>query len=265
MSTSTVTNGSTKEGKTEESASAHITEFIPDPDDFIGSSSSSSSSSFQDAPSAPSSNSSNFTESYAEEQMVRRVLFYKNPFDVLDVANNVSIDDIHKVYKKLALILHPDKCKHPKAEAAFSNLNKAYTTIQDEEARKRYTEISSKARELPIKDLEKDKRKLKEAMFEYEVKMKTHRFLVEYEEYARKAEQFRVKNDRFVKDEEQKKKDLQRNKKKKRNNGKREEQKEWTVGEIFNKQKERREKEALVLSNLQSSSCSKNELLNSPY
>jgi len=31
------------------------------------------------------------------------------------------MEDIQKKYKKVALLIHPDKCKHPKATEAFAS------------------------------------------------------------------------------------------------------------------------------------------------
>ncbi|CAI9779742.1 unnamed protein product [Fraxinus pennsylvanica] len=50
---------------------------------------------------------------------------------VLGVAENAGVDSIRKQYHKLALQLHPDKNKHPKAESAFKLVSEAYFCLSD--------------------------------------------------------------------------------------------------------------------------------------
>ncbi|KAI4346274.1 hypothetical protein L6164_013340 [Bauhinia variegata] len=50
---------------------------------------------------------------------------------ILGVEENAGIDSIRKRYHKLALQLHPDKNKHPKAEIAFKLVSEAYTCLSD--------------------------------------------------------------------------------------------------------------------------------------
>ncbi|GAB4843064.1 hypothetical protein Ancab_013043 [Ancistrocladus abbreviatus] len=54
---------------------------------------------------------------------------------VLQVKEDASIDAIRKQYRKLALLLHPDKNKHPKAEIAFKLVSQAYTCLSDQAKR----------------------------------------------------------------------------------------------------------------------------------
>ncbi|KAK9076063.1 hypothetical protein SSX86_004396 [Deinandra increscens subsp. villosa] len=62
-----------------------------------------------------------------------------NPFIdwyiLLQVEDNVSPDIIRKKYHKYALLLHPDKNKHPKAEFAFKLVSEAYACLSDEAKR----------------------------------------------------------------------------------------------------------------------------------
>jgi len=43
-----------------------------------------------------------------------------------------------KKYRMLSILLHPDKCKLPKAAEAFTVLDKAYKTLQDPEKRRTF-------------------------------------------------------------------------------------------------------------------------------
>ncbi|OJD09693.1 hypothetical protein ACJ73_10142, partial [Blastomyces percursus] len=59
------------------------------------------------------------------EQAVEVVLHASptNPYEILGVPDPSEMEDIQKAYKHLALLLHPDKNKHQRAEEAFKRLN----------------------------------------------------------------------------------------------------------------------------------------------
>ncbi|XP_003702349.1 translocation protein Sec63 [Megachile rotundata] len=59
-----------------------------------------------------------------------------DPFEILGVPPSASQSDIKKAYRKLSLILHPDK--ETGNEKAFMKLTKAYRALTDEEARKNW-------------------------------------------------------------------------------------------------------------------------------
>ncbi|XP_074319086.1 uncharacterized protein LOC141656023 [Silene latifolia] len=50
---------------------------------------------------------------------------------ILRVEEDASIGTIRKQYHKLALLLHPDKNKHPKAEFSFKLISQAYKCLSD--------------------------------------------------------------------------------------------------------------------------------------
>jgi curved DNA-binding protein CbpA len=81
-----------------------------------------------------------------QEKTIKKILLFKNPFDVLEVSTKDSLETIQKKYKKLSLIIHPDKCKLPKAEDAFAALRKALTTLEDPEAFKAFAAITEQSR-----------------------------------------------------------------------------------------------------------------------
>lgn len=54
---------------------------------------------------------------------------------LLQVEENVGMDVIRKQYHKFALLLHPDKNKHPKAGIAFKLVYEAYACLSDETKR----------------------------------------------------------------------------------------------------------------------------------
>ncbi|KAL9238662.1 hypothetical protein vseg_013056 [Gypsophila vaccaria] len=82
-------------------------------------------------------------EFYAEvseverDNEVLRILscFKLNPFEFLNLSFDSSIDDVKKQYRKLSLMVHPDKCKHPQAKEAFGALAKAQQQLLDQQER----------------------------------------------------------------------------------------------------------------------------------
>ncbi|MED6127301.1 hypothetical protein PIB30_086801 [Stylosanthes scabra] len=64
---------------------------------------------------------------------------------ILGVAGNADVNTIRKQYHKLALQLHPDKNKHPKAEIAFKLLSEAYACLSDAAKRKAFNLERSKS------------------------------------------------------------------------------------------------------------------------
>lgn len=61
-----------------------------------------------------------------------------DPYEVLGVEDpaGISAGDMKKRYWKLSLLVHPDKCAHPGAAAAFQALSKAAALLGDAAARK---------------------------------------------------------------------------------------------------------------------------------
>lgn len=78
-----------------------------------------------------------------------RCLLSESPFIdwylILQVDENAGVDIIRKQYLKLALQLHPDKNKHPKAEFAFKIVSEAYACLSDN-ARKTSFDLERKNR-----------------------------------------------------------------------------------------------------------------------
>ncbi|KAJ3674161.1 hypothetical protein LUZ60_006153 [Juncus effusus] len=68
---------------------------------------------------------------------VKRILgcFKLNPFEHLNLSFDSSLDDVKKQYRKLSLLVHPDKCKHPQAKEAFGALAKAQKLLLDPQER----------------------------------------------------------------------------------------------------------------------------------
>ena len=53
-----------------------------------------------------------------------------NFFNIVSLVR-ISAKILHCRYWKLSLLVHPDKCTHPRAHEAFTALNKAFKDLQD--------------------------------------------------------------------------------------------------------------------------------------
>ncbi|KAL1139863.1 hypothetical protein AAG570_006840 [Ranatra chinensis] len=91
--------------------------------------------------------------------------FNLNPFEVLQIDPDVAIDEVKKKYKRLSILVHPDKNQDDpeRAQQAFEIVNKAWKTLENEETRKKCMEVIEEAKgrtDLMIE--EKKKRQKKE-------------------------------------------------------------------------------------------------------
>ncbi|KAF7970066.1 hypothetical protein HWV62_3466 [Athelia sp. TMB] len=64
---------------------------------------------------------------------VERILkaFKLNPYDILDISETSTPEEIKRRYRQLSLFIHPDKCAHAKAPEAFDLLKKAESELSD--------------------------------------------------------------------------------------------------------------------------------------
>lgn len=60
-----------------------------------------------------------------QSELVRRILSANSFYDVLSVPWNVEETEIRKAFRKLAILLHPDKNNSPGAEEAFKKVRTA--------------------------------------------------------------------------------------------------------------------------------------------
>ena len=106
---------------------------------------------------------------YTSEQQINRLLIpgstyaNLNPFEVLLVEPEDSTERIKKQYKKLSILVHPDKNPHDadRAQKAFDAVTKAFKTLGDEKGREKVLEIVEEAKFKVNKNVEDKKRKLK--------------------------------------------------------------------------------------------------------
>ncbi|CDJ44921.1 DnaJ domain-containing protein, putative [Eimeria tenella] len=76
---------------------------------------------------------------------------FSNPFQVLLLTPEASEEAIRKQYRKLSLLIHPDKCKHELAQEAFQIVNKAYEKLQEEGVRLKYEGVIEEAKKRVLK------------------------------------------------------------------------------------------------------------------
>ncbi|KAI3974562.1 hypothetical protein MKX01_020334 [Papaver californicum] len=156
---------------------------------------------------------------------VLRILgcFKLNAFEFLNLSFDSSPDEVKRQYRKLSLLVHPDKCKHPQAKEAFSALAKAQQLLLDPEEREYLlSQISSAKEELRVKrkkQLKKDnaskiKSQVDEGKYEHQyeqseefqqqLKLKVRELLIE-QEWRRRKMQMRISEEegRLKKDEEE--------------------------------------------------------------
>ncbi|KAF8206306.1 DnaJ-domain-containing protein [Mycena galopus ATCC 62051] len=93
--------------------------------------------------------------SLQRELEVERILkaFKLNPFDILDIDESSTPEEIKKRYKQLSLVIHPDKTPHPRAPEAFDLLKKAESELSDEAKRENIDAVIAQARALVLKAL----------------------------------------------------------------------------------------------------------------
>lgn len=63
-----------------------------------------------------------------------------DPYTLLGVSRNASLDEIKKAYRKKAFATHPDRSKAPDAEKLFKEVNEAYSILSNPLRKRDYDE-----------------------------------------------------------------------------------------------------------------------------
>lgn len=198
---------------------------------------------------------------YTSEKQISRLLrpgssyANLNPFEVLLIEPEATLDEIKKQYKKLSILLHPDKNPDDKvrAQSAFDVITKAYKGLEDETTRTRALEVVEEANFKVKQTMDEKRKKLrkegkKDARIEEDdperqkqaVKVMTMKLFADYERKRRSNEERAMeerkrKREGEIEEEEKKKVEQEWNKNY-------EESRETRVGNWQNFQKNKKSK-----------------------
>lgn len=75
--------------------------------------------------------------------------FNLNPFEVLQLDNTTPIEEIKKKYKRLSILVHPDKNQddQDRAQTAFEIINRAWKILENDVTRKKCLNVYEEAKE----------------------------------------------------------------------------------------------------------------------
>ncbi|KAF7456804.1 DnaJ domain-containing protein [Cryptosporidium felis] len=119
----------------------------------------------------------------SEEEILRLTSrVFSNSYEVLGIPVDSDQAAIGSRYRRLSLLIHPDKATHPKAREAFEVLNKAYEELQKAENRARYKDVWKRAQELVKKEIKKNKSLNKSQQDQVEFKKQFEKQVIEMSE-----------------------------------------------------------------------------------
>jgi len=86
-----------------------------------------------------------------------------NPFDVLQVEPTATLEEIKKKYRRLSILVHPDKNQDDteRAQRAFDELAKAYKVLENEDGRQKCLEIVEEAEAIVAHRMEERRKALR--------------------------------------------------------------------------------------------------------
>jgi len=86
-----------------------------------------------------------------------------NPFEVLQVDPDLKIEDVKKKFRRLSILVHPDKNPNDqeRAQIAFDAIKRAWTTLEDKGTRNAALEVVEEARGRTKINMEEKRRRLK--------------------------------------------------------------------------------------------------------
>ncbi|SBT46939.1 DnaJ protein, putative [Plasmodium ovale wallikeri] len=155
------------------------------------------------------------------EKEITRILANKNssPFEIFDLHEEINMDIIKSKYRRLSILIHPDKCKIEKANEAFHILNKAYEDLKKDDIKEQYKTVYETAKKNIIKKLNLKKKKndineyLNVKEDEYEITKEVQllindeceKLLKEQKEKMEYAQKCKLANLKYVQEQEEEK------------------------------------------------------------
>ena len=100
-------------------------------------------------------NSSDLGSGDSQVERLTSKLFF-SAYDVLALPPGSDAATIKNQYRKLSALVHPDKCRHPKANDAFLALKEAYDDLQRPDYTDKYTEVIAVAKLIVMKRVEEE-------------------------------------------------------------------------------------------------------------
>lgn len=142
---------------------------------------------------------------FQRELEVERILkaFKFNPYDILDLDELATPEDIKRKYRQISLFIHPDKCPHARAPEAFDILKKAESDLSDKAKREEFDAVITQARNMVLKALslptsisDSDPRLVGiEPPYKFRVRAQSKELLIEEEVRRRKAIKMNLANE----------------------------------------------------------------------
>ncbi|KAI0694627.1 DnaJ-domain-containing protein [Cytidiella melzeri] len=142
---------------------------------------------------------------FQREIEVERILkaFKLNPYEILDLDESATAEEIKRKYRQLSLFIHPDKTPHARAPEAFDLIKKAESELLDEKKREELDAMVKQARVLVLKTLnlpttlKDDDARLKDIVppVKQQIRAKAKELLIDEEVRRRKAVKMNLANE----------------------------------------------------------------------
>ncbi|GAB6025073.1 hypothetical protein CHUAL_010508 [Chamberlinius hualienensis] len=89
--------------------------------------------------------------------------FNLNPFEVLQLDPEGTVDDLKKQYRRLSMLVHPDKNQNDseRAQKAFDILNRSYKTLENPITKQKCVDVIEEAKARTEQNIQEKKKKLK--------------------------------------------------------------------------------------------------------
>lgn len=90
------------------------------------------------------------------ERLTSKTFDDRSAFQVLMISPEATENEITKQYRRLSVLIHPDKCKLEKASEAFQVLTKAYNDSKDSNYQDKYKDVFVEAKANVRRKIEKE-------------------------------------------------------------------------------------------------------------